>query len=381
MRIAARNATFVQLANYFLAPGEARADMSIEQTKRYDAYLSHEDRARYAQYRERLESLFAQAATLELQQYRAGREALVRAENAEAGQRFDDAGAFYRQAYEQGTEQIRLEALLGLARVQYAMGDRVLAEQALTEADAMTPPGALVQDEICPGWRLNGVYVDNQDIQFDAPVNIILVWERIEPDNALQMKTPLTINQRTIAWKSRLYQIERVQNLLRDGGFNQVVSLGPGLPPGFKALFRNQTLADIEFVSDPALPERGVFLHLQSQGGHSVGIGSESFTIPTPVDQQAYLVGVTYRSAQDARPRIGLYWQFPNATKVEENETDYPVRYPAEQWRRVTYLTIPPPGSERVTYWAMETNHQAFLDIDDLFLFPISLGCRENLES
>ncbi|NOZ73047.1 MAG: tetratricopeptide repeat protein [Chloroflexi bacterium] len=370
-----RNITFNRLANYFLAPTDARQDVTTEQVSFFASFLSSPDRQHFERYQDRLKTLLAQFDTPTFRQYRVSREALEKAKLAEAQSRFDEAVTHYQEAYEQGPKQVQLEALLGLARVWHALGNPAAVEQVLTQAAAFNPPDVTTRQELCPGWRLAGAYVDRQGIRFDAPVRVILVWEQRIEATAPQPDRGAVVEGEYTMWKNRAYQMVRLKNLVRDGGFNQVASQESRIPQGFKFLFRGQTRADTRFVTDPAFPERGVFLRLESQGEHAVGIGSESFPVQPTLNDRAYLVGVTYRSAADSLPRIGAYWMFPNAKTVEDNETDYAVAYPAIQWRRATYLAASPRGATQVAYWALEANPHAFLDIDDLFLLPLPLHC------
>ena len=376
-RVGARNATFNRMVAYVFAPVEEREQTTVEQVISIFAFPSPEDRLRYERYQARLITLAAQSTTPEIRRYRLGREALDRAKQAEIMGRHEKAAEQYRMAQDEGSEQVQLEALLGLSRSLSALGDDASADEALSEASAFELPGVIIKQDVCPGWRLVGAYVNRQDINFGVPVHVVMAWER--RDDASTKVSSLDMSPREgweyYPWEGKVFQVGQVENYLRDGGFSQVVSLENGIPAGLKTMFSAQTPDDTRFMTDPSLPERAVFLRFESQGGHSVGIRSESFPVQQKVNEGAYLVGATFRSVEDSLPRIGIYWRFPGAKTVEDNETDYAVTYPVTQWRQVTYLTTPPPGAEHMDYWAFEANSQAFLDIDDLFLLPLPLHC------
>ena len=373
VHVGARNVTFSRLATYFLLPPESYENTSLAQIETLSGFMLPEDRRRYERYRTQLEGLLARANEPELRRYRLSRVALEKAQRAEVQGLPKEAITHYHEAVAQGSEQVQLEALLGLGRVLQAQGNTKAAESALAATAAFVPREALIRKDACLGWRLAGAYIDDQDIQLDRPVHIILVWERRqEIEEPAKLSLNLQGNWTFQMVGDRVFQMGQERNFVRDGGFNQVASLGAHIPIGFRPLFARQTVANSMFMTGESDSERGVYLRLDGRGEQAVGLGLEYVSVEK---DHAYLMGAKYRSAPQSQPRIGVRWILADAQTSADNQSDYATRSPSSEWVRMVYFTQPLTNAVDVSYWALDASPDGHLDLDDLFLFSLPLPC------
>lgn len=377
-----RNSGMVVMGHYLAAPVDLMDDIFLDRSRKIFDTLIKLDGERYCRYQERLRALLQHNESTEFLVYRENRLRLDLVRQVHSEGDLDLAVSAYRDVIRSGTDQMKLEAHVGLANLLSDMGDVAGSESVIEKAEAVSFPHWTSALEN-PGLTLLGGYIDFTALAMRQPVHMVMVWqlatEREEEfgsgPNAGTLVQGLH-DFSVLRWRNRLYQIGVVDNLIWDGGFEGVLFLREGAVMQFPL----SLYGGIPKSQDVALvyehpPENGnVVLLIRGQEGSISGLSSKAVAIIND-PCVAYVIAGRYRSQSGSQPLIGVRWLLKDAQSWDDNASTYVVNTPSMAWITFTALLSPPSDAEKAQMWVLNVNSVGELQVDDLGFFEIHLPC------
>jgi hypothetical protein len=375
-----RNRAFLAFTGYLVSPSASPEDARVVLASELFESLARRDRGRYQTYNLRVRGIKNYLDRQANRRYYVGRMHLQKAREAERRGNWDEAVVHYENAITGGTEQIRLEAHLFLGDLLRSRGDDAGFHTAMQVASAFVP-GVPVDFAGCSQMKLLGGYVDERDLELDAPIHIVLIWESDGAGNPVDLVGVGAGSEeeerwRFLAWRARVFQVGLVENLVPDGGFERMMLPGTVILPQLpNRLYRAQELIHTVLAYESPLQNQNMILTLYGRGQMSVGLGSPRVDVPTGQGDVGYLVTGWYQSTEGAVPRIGVRWWLRDAVSWDDNVSTYAVEQPSTDWVGFARLAIPPENTDRVQAWIINADEFSHLSVDNLGLFRVPLPC------
>lgn len=370
-----RNKAFLATIDYFSSPSASPTGSRIHRAGRLFGALSRKSPQRYEPYNRRIQGVMTYLEKPSNQRYYWGRMHLQSAQKAQTRADWGLAREHYQSTIAQGTEQAQLEAYLLLGELSQRQGDEEGFRQAM-EAAYEFAPDLLMRFGGCPSMELLGGYIDQRDLELDAPIHVVLVWQ---VERAAGFPGRIVHDDRDwhlFAWRDRVFQVGSVENLVPEGGFEGALLPSEALLRQMPMrLFRSQETDHAALVYEAPEQKHNLVLMLNGKGENAVGLGSPKASVPSDREDIVYLVAGEYQSSGEAVPKIGVRWWLRHAVSWSDNDSIYPVQTPSEKWDRFARLLAPPIHASEVQVWVLNQDKTSSLRVDNLGLLPVPLPC------
>ncbi|MBN1920600.1 MAG: hypothetical protein JW892_05105 [Anaerolineae bacterium] len=379
-----RNIGMIFLDRYVANPVDLANDISLTCSREIFDTLAKLDSEEYWQYQERVHALLQYSESSEYRAYRENRLRLNLARRVHAQGVSGWAAHAFRDVIRSGTDQMKLEAYVGLADLLWSRGDLVGFDAVMEEASALSLP-KWMSTFYNPGLTLLGGYVDFDALALRQPVHVAMVWQLAPEGEEVIGLTPNlgSLMSRSddfsvLGWRGGLYQISVVENRIWDGGFGGVLFPREGAVAQLPlSLYGGASGSQgVALVYEHPPENRNVVLTIRGQEGSISGLSSEAMTIIND-PCVAYVVTAKYRSLPGSQPLIGVRWLLKDAQSWDDNVSTYVVNAPNATWTTSVALLSPPSDAEKAQLWVLNINSVGELQVDDLGFFEIHLPCLD----
>lgn len=225
----------------------------------------------------------------------------------------------------------------------------------------MLAPEYEVNQEVRPGLMLLGYDLDERQLEADIPVSITLYWQLAGLTGERSLSLTEYSGWQIYQYSSRIYQAGRVDNLVRNGGFEQALWSGVGIPNGFRPKYVPQPEDAVAQVLD----YRGDGPSMVARIGPA-SAGLETHRIPIQPDAW-YLQAAWVKTEGGAGLHFGRWWERPTKGEPTYN---YAVRSgELPQWTYVSEVITSPSDSVRSEVWLLNFGGLGYFD--DVFFIRL----------
>ncbi len=371
------NIGMLAFVDYLATPSSAANDWRLIWANQIFIMPFNAREVKMKDYQLRVQGLLERNRSSEYQTYQTGRMFLQEGDRlASRSDRYVAAISSYNEAISSGTEQVQLEAYLGLARL-FRINDNAHAfETTMVKTLSLSLPSWQCPSAFTDKTLLGG-YIDIHDLALQRPVHLAMVWQ-ITPEFASKLswrEFPFESgNFHFYVWGEQLYQVGTAVNLIPDGGFEAAILPREGnflqLPIGLCNGACHCRLT----ARERSMNIENLILEIEGQEQTISGLSTES--LPVVVDScGSYVLTGEYRTAPSSRPLIGIRWLLEDSQAWDDNISTYIVTQPTPEWTTFSGILQAPQGASALQVWILNINSVGNLQIDNLGLFLVPLPC------